>query len=1134
MGLRPRLLVLVLLGILPLVGLIVARADADRDRARADAIDQVQRLASLAGIAEEQVLSSTRDIVVALSVLPEVRSLSPERCTPILASLLPKYANLINLVVTDPTGLVVCSAVPSSGPVSLGDRPYFRRVLATRSLAIGEYSVGRILGKPTVSVALPILGLAGTVEGVVVAPLRLDALGDIAAAVTLPAGATFTLVDREGTILARNPDREAWIGRSAPVAPLVQALLSGGEGTIETAGVDGVTRLYAYLPVGADVGADFHLAVGFDAATLYAYADWSLVTSLAWLVLGLAIVLVIVLLGSQTLILRPVGTLLGATRRLAAGDLGARTGLAGFGGELGRLANAFDEMATSVERRVDERTDELQRALDALAHSEERLRTYLDSSLDGVLVLEAIRDEAGAVIDFRIAYANEAGAQVLGRSASDLAGRLLDLLPDLRGTDRFAGWLRVLETGDPLDLAGIEFQALDESDPRIYDNRVAKIDDGLAVYVRDVTERARQEQVTRDQAALLEVAHDAIIVRDLESRVTYWNAGAVQTYGWSAEEAFGRVTHELLHTIFPVSLEAVDEALMATGTWEGELRHTDRDGHELIVASRQVLRRDAAGRPVATLEINRDVTERTRVLEALRSSEAELDRFFELSRDLFTVVDLDGRFLRVNAAWERALGIPAAELLGRPYLEFVHPDDLEPTAAEAARQRQEGSPTLRFENRYRFADGSHHWLEWTAQPDLEAGVVNAVARDVTARKQLEAALESAHREAEAANRAKSEFLSRMSHELRTPLNAILGFAQLLGMDHLDNDQRESADQILKGGWHLLDLINEVLDLSRIETGQLPISPEPVDLGEVIADAVALIGPLATARGIAVHVGSIAPGQHVLADRQRLKQVLLNLLSNAVKFNRPSGSVRIACQPAGTEVLRLSVTDEGPGISPAQEARLFTPFDRLGAEGGTTEGTGLGLSLSKALVEAMGGTIGVDSAPGEGSTFWLELPVATPATVRPDEPPPPAAMATGPTATGTVLYIEDNLSNFRLIERALALRGEVRLIPAMLGGLGLDLAREHRPDLVLLDLHLPDMSGEELLARLRADPATRHIPVVVLSADATPGQVERLLADGARAYLTKPLDIGEFLALVDDVLAPGKPADSGKPADPGTL
>jgi len=390
--------------------------------------------------------------------------------------------------------------------------------------------------------------------------------------------------------------------------------------------------------------------------------------------------------------------------------------------------------------------------------------------------------------------------------------------------------------------------------------------------------------------------------------------------------------------------------------------------------------------------------------------------------------------------------------------------------------------------------------------------VNAeLASEVAERRRAEA-------EAAAANHAKSEFLSRMSHELRTPLNAILGFGQLLQMRGDEGGDRESVEQILKGGRHLLDLINEVLDISRIESGRLPLSPEPVQVGEAIRRVVDLARPLAAERRIDLQVtGVTLHERYALADSQRLQQVLLNLLSNAIKYNREGGRVTVTCREAGAGWLRLTVADTGAGIALEKQSRLFTPFDRLGAEAGGVEGTGLGLALSKRLVEAMGGRIGLESVQGGGSVFWIELAE----TVSPDvraglDAATPAAMARP--WRGVILYIEDNPSNLRLVERVLAEQPAIRFIAAMQGRLGLSLAREHRPDLVLLDLHLPDLSGEEVLREIKNDPALGRTPVIVLSADATPGHIRRLVAAGARAYLTKPLDVQQLLAHIDAVLA----------------
>jgi signal transduction histidine kinase/CheY-like chemotaxis protein len=389
------------------------------------------------------------------------------------------------------------------------------------------------------------------------------------------------------------------------------------------------------------------------------------------------------------------------------------------------------------------------------------------------------------------------------------------------------------------------------------------------------------------------------------------------------------------------------------------------------------------------------------------------------------------------------------------------------------------------------------------------------------RGRLQEGEQRAREEAEKANQDKNQFISRMSHELRTPLNAVIGFGQLLNLDELTDDQRDSVDHILKGGQHLLTLINELLDIARIETGDLALSSEPVLVSDVLSDVMGLIRPLATQRTIHLIGGrDAACSEYVLADRHRLQQVLLNLLSNAVKYNRLGGTVSVSCEPSSSTRLRIKVSDTGNGIPQEQLGRLFTPFERLGAERSEIEGTGIGLSLSRQLAEAMGGFLGVETVVGEGSTFWVELPLVEGPVDRYERLNTRSRSERDGALSNrrrTVLYIEDNLANVTLVQRIVAQREGVEIIPAMQGRLGLELAREHLPALVLLDLHLPDISGDEVLQRLRDDPVTARIPVVIVSADATPGQIQRLLNAGALAYLTKPIDVAELLGMLDDHL-----------------
>ncbi len=523
--------------------------------------------------------------------------------------------------------------------------------------------------------------------------------------------------------------------------------------------------------------------------------------------------------------------------------------------------------------------------------------------------------------------------------------------------------------------------------------------------------------------------------------------------------------------------------------------------------------------------------------QALRLVEARYERIAEntpgMVYQMVRRADGPAEFLFVSAACREIFEQEPTVFLrdASEYFKLVHPED----NADRLRVVAESLATMqpvRWEGRHILPSGQVRWIQISAQPErtVDGDIYwDGVALDITERRTAQQALEEARDQAERANHAKSEFLSRMSHELRTPLNAILGFGQLLEMSGLTPKQQENISHVLRGGRHLLDLINEVLDIARIEAGRLELSFEPVHVASALEEAVALVRPLADKQGISLDISRAErslDGIAVQADRQRLKQVLLNLLSNAIKYNRPFGRVDLTCERVGTAGrLRLSVRDTGPGIGPEDLDKLFTPFERLDAANGEVEGTGIGLAISKRLLEAMGGVIGVESIDGHGSTFSLELPIAPGTDQDAKEqnllPTVPAADSVADIAqshTQTVLYIEDNASNLALVEEVLSRRSGVELLSATRAQAGLQLARQRLPDLILLDLQLPDLAGDALLRLLKEDPLTHGIPVLMVSADATPTQIQRLLDLGATAYLTKPLDLPVFLRAVDGALA----------------
>ena len=605
------------------------------------------------------------------------------------------------------------------------------------------------------------------------------------------------------------------------------------------------------------------------------------------------------------------------------------------------------------------------------------------------------------------------------------------------------------------------------------------------------------------------------------------NRAMCELTGYSEEQLVGMHFADITH---PDDLEesvAFETQLLAGELTDYEFakRYISATGEIVWAQAHLSLVHDSNGQPAYAIGQVQDITERKWAEESIRESRRQLAEAQQLAQLGSWQWSLETGEVSWSEELFRIFGMdPETEIPSySKFFERVHPDERRKVEAIVDRSLARREP-FHEEMQIVRADGAIRIIDAHGQvavdsagnPDKMAGTV----QDVTERRMVERKL-AVQEDAEKEHKARSDFLSRISHELRTPLNSILGFAQLMEMDDLDEVQRENVGLILKGGNHLLQLINEVLEISRIEAGTMTVSLEPVHVGGSVVEVVNLLQPLAAKHGVMLQNDVPQDGEHhVLADSQRLNQVLLNLVSNAIKYNEENGAVRISLESPSPDRSLIVINDTGRGITEENQARLFTPFDRLGADDSAIEGTGLGLALSKLLTEAMGGTLAVESEASIGSTFTIGL-VSTEPPVADGEAAEQAVPAAAPNgngaATETVLYVEDNKSNLQLVERILAKRPHIKLLSAMDGPLGVELAQQHEPALILLDLHLPGMDGEEVLKHLKADERTARIPVVVVSADATNSRVERLLAGGAEAFLTKPLQVTRFMSLVDATL-----------------
>jgi PAS domain S-box-containing protein len=654
--------------------------------------------------------------------------------------------------------------------------------------------------------------------------------------------------------------------------------------------------------------------------------------------------------------------------------------------------------------------------------------------------------------------------------------------------------------------------------------------------VQDISERRRGEQALQQLAernrVLMESAHDGILLADLAGHIIDANRHAEVITGHGRDQLL-KMHASQLH---PASAQAQVAAAFRNIVSHGHvLEHIDverPDGTLLPVDISATLIDKDGERYI--LGMFRDMSEQRQAERQIRDIGERFRGLVETTVDWIWEVDDQGRYTYCSPRVRDLLGYAPEEVVGKTPFDLMSPQEAERVGQEFAAIMAAQRAFQGLINRNQHKDGHAVVLETSGVPIFdEAGKLigyRGIDRDVTERFEREEALRIAKEEAERANQAKSLFLSSMSHELRTPMNAILGFAQLLQMhQELTADQGENVEEILRAGRHLLALINEVLDLAKIEAGHLDLALEPVSCCELAKECLNLVRPLAERHGIHIRQDyQVVCPIWFLADRTRLKQVIVNLLSNAIKYNRPEGSVTLRALPGVAGYLRIEVEDSGLGIRPEQRAGLFQPFHRLHDVDSGIEGTGIGLTISKRLIEAMDGRIGLESIFGVGSTFWLELPV-------PESSSLPAEDAgkvgidcedRAGAASVTLLYVEDNPANLRLLQRIAQTQSGWKLYTAHEPRLGLDLARAHAGELdaILLDINLPGMDGYTVLERLQAETVTAAIPVVAISANAMHADIRRGEAAGFAAYLTKPLDLGQFHATLNGLLAGRVQAD----------
>jgi PAS domain S-box-containing protein len=656
----------------------------------------------------------------------------------------------------------------------------------------------------------------------------------------------------------------------------------------------------------------------------------------------------------------------------------------------------------------------------------------------------------------------------------------------------------------------------------------------MAALEQDIAERKQVEEALLNTEKRLNLSIESgeigLWELDLVNHTTWRSPLHDKTFGY--ETLLPEWTYEMLmaHVITEDRAEVnqkFGDSIANLTSWNFECRIKRKDGAVRWVWVKGTHELDEHNKPLKMIGVVQDITERK--LHELNSKQFEA--IVQSSDDAIMSKSLDGAVLSWNPGAEVMFGYSTEEMIGTHMVVILPPDRLNQEEGILNRLLND-KKFIQFEAVGLHKDGTKIDVSVTISRihDQDGKVIGTtkIVHNITERKQFQYALleknvelEGATVLAEKANLAKSEFLSSMSHELRTPLNVVLGFAQLLDCGMPSLPQKLSIDQILKAGWHLLDLVNEILDLAMIESGKVSMSIEPISLSAVLQDYQAMIAPQAQKRGVVMIFPEFAYPCYVRADMTRLKQVMINLLSNAIKYNLDDGSIIVQWAMVEDNRVRISITDTGHGMTPEQLAQLFQPFNRLGREDGSEEGTGIGLVVTKQLVELMGGTIGVESGVGVGSVFWIELeaahaqelPIHEVTQSKKGEPVQVEALST----QRTLLYIEDEPANFLLVKQLIVRHSNLKLLSAINAFRGIEMACTMQPDLILMDINLPYISGFDALKLLRENPVTAHITVIALSANAMARDIQKGLEAGFFSYLTKPIKIDEFMNALDAAL-----------------